>query len=391
VFTILDRYILRQLAYAFTVWLLTFVGLMVVLNAFIRLQDFMDAAHAVGRPGFGVLSVMARYFAVRLPVFFHVLCPAAMLGGAMFTMAQLNRNNELTPMRASGISLYRTLAPVFLFAFAVTGVLVAVQESVIPALVPQLQYTEAVLRGGSESVFENLDLTDAEGNNWDLPRFRRGEDRIEGRLLITRYHEDTAVPMTQLTARAAVWRRTAGDRVPRWHLYEGTETRRDENGERLSADDADYETRFGTDDEAYVILRPDDATDDPFRVVSDFTPADIVDVNTSVMYQSTAALRRVFASNPDRRDVAVAIHQRYAFPVANVVLLLLGLPFVLRTGTRSIFGGLLICICICGAFYGLRVFCNELGRSALHPAVAAWTPIALFGPLGIFFFDSVRT
>ena len=73
------------------------------------------------------------------------------------------------------------------------------------------------------------------------------------------------------------------------------------------------------------------------------------------------------------------------------MLLLLGLPFVLGTEAKSTFGGLIVCIVICAAFYGTHALCTELGKETLSPAAAAWLPIAVFGPLGIFLFDWVRT
>ncbi|HUU42542.1 MAG TPA: LptF/LptG family permease [Planctomycetota bacterium] len=394
-FSILDRYIIRSFLYSFLVCAVALIGLMMVLHAFLRLKDFMEAAHAQAGPGFGVLSVMVKYYAARLPVYFHTMSPAILLTAAMFCMAQFNKNNELVPMRASGISLFRTLVPLFVFAVLLTGVLFLVQETVIPALVPRIKYTEAMLEGGAENVYEDLDLYDPEGNNWDLPRFRRGEDVMAGKILLTRYYPETDgsrhAVMTRIQAESAVWKRTATDGVPRWHLQNGEETRRDADGSRISAADGNYNTRFGEGDDAYVVLRPDDVPDTPFRVVSSFRPRDIVDDDTSVLYQSSSRLRRLYAVDPTRREVGVALHSRYAFPISNIVLLLLGLPFVLNTESKSTFGGIVVCIMICAMFYGVHAVCTQLGKSTLSPVAAAWLPIALFGPVGIFLFDGVRT
>ena len=139
------------------------------------------------------------------------------------------------------------------------------------------------------------------------------------------------------------------------------------------------------------MLRSQDNPTDKFRVVSSFEPPDIVDVDTSVLYQSSGKLRTLYASDPSRRDVGVALHNRYAFPISNIVLLLLGLPFVLGTESKGTFGGVVICIMICGAFYGVHALCTQLGKTTLPPAAAAWLPIALFGPIGIFLFDGVKT
>lgn len=386
--SILDRYITRSLLYSFTVVALALLGLSIMLDAFLRIKDFMGAAHAPAAPGFGVMSVMVQYYAVRLPVFFQLVCPAVMLTAAMFCMAQLNKNNELTPIRASGISLYRTLAPVFIFAILVTAFAFVNQELVIPALVGRLRATESILEAGKTSVLDLLDLDDDQHNNWDITRYVKGEEKIEG-LLITARHPDSPYVKVHVKADSAKWKRTAGDGVPRWHLSNGTETRYDLSRQRLTADEANYDTRFGED--GYVILRPDDKRDDPFRLASNFKPADMIPADVGLSYRSSAYLRQRYEADPARRDVAMILQNRYAFPFANLVLLLLGLPFVLGTEAKSTFGGLIVCIIICAAFYGTHALCTELGKETLSPAAAAWLPIAVFGPLGVFLFDWVRT
>jgi lipopolysaccharide export system permease protein len=385
---ILDRYLVRSLVYSYMVVGVALMGLTMMLDAFLRIKDFMEAAHAPAAPGFGVMSVMVQYYAVRLPVFYQRISPAVMLTAAMFCMAQFNKNNELMPIRASGVSLYRTLVPVFLIGVAVTGLIFVNQEIVIPALVPQLRTTESILDAGETSVLKRLYLNDDRENNWDVARYNKGEERVEGVLLTARYG-DTLVNRVHVRAESAKWKRTAGDGVPRWHLSNGIQIRYQPTGERLTADAGNYDPQFGID--GYVVLRPDDRVDDPFRIVSNFTPRDMIPADVGLAYQSSAYLRRVLAASPGRRDVAMVLHNRLAFPLANIVLLLLGLPFVLGTEAKSTFGGLIVCIVICAAFYGTHALCTELGKETLSPAAAAWLPIAVFGPLGIFLFDWVRT
>ncbi|HUW57546.1 MAG TPA: LptF/LptG family permease [Planctomycetota bacterium] len=388
--SILDRYITRSILYSYVVCAVALVGLTMVLDAFSRIKDFMDAAHAPGGPGMGVLSVMIEYYSVRLPLFYHTVSPAIMLSAAMFCVAQLNRNNELVPMRASGISLFRILTPVFLFAIVVTAFLAVNQEKIIPTLVNKIKYTESLLEGGATSIFDTLDLDDERGNNWDIPRYKQGEDIMEGTVLLKSYYPKTRSRRVHVTAASGKWKRTVSDGVPRWHLSNGTETRYDENGRRLDADEGDYDPRFG--EEGYIVLRPGDVSRDPFRIVSNFRPIDITPEDTSVLYQGSSRLREIYAFDPSRTDVAVALYSRYAFPLSNLVLLLLGLPFVLGTESKGTFAGLAICVVICAAFYGIHALCAELGKEAtLSPAAAAWLPIALFTPLGLFLFDGVRT
>jgi lipopolysaccharide export LptBFGC system permease protein LptF len=302
-------------------------------------------------------------------------------------MAQLNKNNELTPIRASGISLYRTLAPVFLVAVIATAVSFLNQELVIPSLVDELRSTESMLDVGKKSVLGRLNLRDEEGNAWVIQGFLRGEEIMQN-LLVTANPPGTAEARVYVTAETGKWKRTASDGKPRWHLSNGTELRF-KGHDRLAASEGDYDVRFGED--GYVVLLPDDKNNDPYRLVSSFTPRDMIPAEVGLAYQSSAHLRGLYAEEPTRRDLSMLIQGRYAFPFANIVLLLIGLPFVLGVEGKSAFAGLIVCIVICGAFYGTWALCNELGKEILSPPAAAWLPIAVFGPMGIFLFDWVRT
>jgi lipopolysaccharide export system permease protein len=393
VLTILDRYIIRSFLYSYLVCAVALLGLTMVLDAFLRIKEFMDAAYTPGAPGFGMLSVMLQYYSVRLPVFFQMISPAILLTAAMFCVGQLNKNNELVPMRASGISLFRTLAPLFLFGILLTALLVVNQELIVPAMVAKIKYTESLLEGRSNTVYDRLEIEDEMGNKWSIPRYEAGEERIKGTLHLVSYYRQEPrrrVIRTDITAESAKWKRTRSDGMARWHLSNGAESRHYSSGARIATEDGNYDSRFGED--GYIVLRPGEKTDDEFRLASNLRPIDMIPLHESVLYQSSAKLGELFARDPSRADIAVALSERYSFPLSNIVLLLLGLPFVLGTESKGTFSGLVTCVVICAAFYAVHAFCIELGnKSSLSPELAAWLPIALFGPLGIFLFDWVKT
>jgi len=387
--SLLDRYVIRSFVYSYLICLVAMMGLTVVFDAFIHIKKFWEATQSEAVSA-GVLSVMLQYYAVRLPVIFHSVSPAITPTAAMFCMAQLNRNNELIPMRASGISLFRTLAPLFLFAILLTGVLVAVQELLIPSLKDRIREYEAMIDRPEDRNYHDLELTDDYWNNWSITGYEP-VTMMTTQVYITSFYEGTSKTCTQVLAKSAKWKLSESDGKPRWHLSNGEEFRYDEEGKLLSAAaGGNYKIRFGVD--GYIVLRPDDPSDDPYRIRSDFTPKDIAPEDKGVLFLSTSQLRAKYLDDPTNNTIAVALHSRYAFPFANLVLLMLGLPFVLGTESKSTFGGLIICIAICAGYYGVNALCTELGRiGTLSPVAAAWLPIALFGPLGIFLFDGVKT
>ncbi len=80
-------------------------------------------------------------------------------------------------------------------------------------------------------------------------------------------------------------------------------------------------------------------------------------------------------------------HVRVTEPINNIVMLLLGLPFILSR-QRNIKTSVTLCVLICILFYTFIYICRYMG---LPPALAAWLPILLFGPVAAVLYDSVKT
>jgi len=80
-------------------------------------------------------------------------------------------------------------------------------------------------------------------------------------------------------------------------------------------------------------------------------------------------------------------HIRFADPINNLVMLLLGRPFILSR-QRNIKASAGLCLLMVGAFYAFMHVCRYTG---LSPTLAAWLPVMLFGPVSVVMLDSVKT
>jgi lipopolysaccharide export LptBFGC system permease protein LptF len=89
----------------------------------------------------------------------------------------------------------------------------------------------------------------------------------------------------------------------------------------------------------------------------------------------------------------VRLHNRLAMPLAPLVLLLLGIPFVAITQRQNLFVGVGACLLISTGYYVLVFLCLDGGvRSEISPALAGWLPPLVFGSLGfVLFFRRLRT
>jgi len=90
---------------------------------------------------------------------------------------------------------------------------------------------------------------------------------------------------------------------------------------------------------------------------------------------------------PDRDAAVMLRHIRVTDPISNLLMLLLGIPFILSR-ERNIKASATLCLLMVGAYYAFTYICRYVG---LPPVWAAWLPILLFGPVAVVMLDSIKT
>ena len=126
-------------------------------------------------------------------------------------------------------------------------------------------------------------------------------------------------------------------------------------------------------------------------IPSDITPEAIILRQSAewVNYMSTFQLTQLlqFERIPGERAAVLTLHTRVANPINNLVMLLLGLPFILSR-QRNLKQSVGLNILVVGAFYVFMYACRYID---IAPVWAAWLPVLVFGPLAVVMFDTVKT
>ncbi len=108
------------------------------------------------------------------------------------------------------------------------------------------------------------------------------------------------------------------------------------------------------------------------------------------VYMSTGQLTELLNSgkaiNP--HQVQLTKNIRIADPVNNIVMLLLGLPFILSR-ERNLKASALLCVIMVGSFFAFIYVCRFLMPE--QPFWAAYMPILLFGPVSAVMLDAIKT
>ena len=121
---ILDEYVLREFFMTFVMVLVTFVMLMLIFTFFELLSDIIKNRTP--------LVTVGEYLINLTPSMIYLITPLSVLIGVLVVFGIMNRNSELTAMKATGISLYRITVPVVAIAAVLSVSLFMFDELYLP-------------------------------------------------------------------------------------------------------------------------------------------------------------------------------------------------------------------------------------------------------------------
>ncbi len=373
IFSTMDRYVGRRFLGIYGICLLGFVMLFIVVDGVGRLGDFVEA-HERHPEGASALALGLQFYLNRIPSFSVLFAPYLTLFAAIACLMTFTRHNELAPMISAGRSLHRILLPVYLSAIVITGVLLVAEEVVVPRSIAQVEAVERRMEGEKTARGEKVPhLRDAQ-NTFIVERWFRDDLRLGGVRALHFADATGGLPGGVFQADALVYRRRESDGHVGWFPVGG----------RL--------TPYGKDDEGRLheelLLPPDEP------IAFDITPTQLdVLAEEKVEALSSAKLRELRALYPDKySELSMQLYSRRTRPLANFILLLMGLPFVARPGQRSIAAGLAVAFGCCIVYMAFNLFFQEMGaRGAVNPLIASWIGPVFFGAVGIARLDKVIT
>jgi lipopolysaccharide export system permease protein len=357
----LDRYLLRQFLWVLLVLLTSFLGLYVVAD---MVNNFDELSSHAAKNG-GLVPVVSAYYGQRALPFIDIVSSLLILMAAMFSLAAFRRHNEMTALLAAGISKRRIVRPIILAAIVLTALAAANRELLIPRFRQQLGYNAQDLSKDQvrdiRHVYDNQTdiLIGGQGiilrtQEIDRPTFflPRGLDQYGGQLTAKRARYLTADEnhgagylLTQVQQPANL------DNQPSLRLGEQPVI--------ITARDADWLQPK----ECFVVSRVDFEQLSSGRGGKQF----------SSTREMIAALR-----NPSLEYG----HARLVKPLADMLVLMLGLPLVLSRENRNPLLAAFLSAIVVGLFWAVTAGCHYLGENlTIHPALAAWCPLMIFSPV----------
>ncbi|HOI56983.1 MAG TPA: LptF/LptG family permease [Phycisphaerae bacterium] len=396
-----DRYILKGFLFSLAVVFVSMIALTIMIDMVVNLDEFLK----IGRDQEQTISTMdillhiGRYYMYRTLEYFQWLCGAAVLVAAAFTMARLNKTNELIAFKASGVSVYRLLWPIIVCGLAMSAVYVINQEVLIPRSANELTGKRGVV--GSDEPFEVRHIEDASNALMNAERYLPAEQAmvsvvldVKGRRV--RYPVTIVLRDEQsrnrffITADRAEYDPRIGAKGG-WRLYhevvgQDGSTKLVYGGKKVAAPERGRAHAVAAVEEGETV----------FEFETDIDPAALVRRKHSKFFQYLSFMTmRGLLNDPsavDPRVAQVTMHKHFSKPILNVVLLLLGLPFVVGREGRSYFTSIAACIGLFVLVLAVEYAATEFGQSGhIHPILAAYLPVFVFTPVAVIAMETIRT
>ncbi len=350
------------------------------LLAIFYIATFIDLVDKLLR-GDTTTRMLLSYFYFQTPQFVYYVIPMAVLVATLVTVGVLSKNSELMVMRACGISLYRTAAPLIVFALAASAVLYGLQERVLAQTRREADRLERIIRKWppAASPLDRRWVVGVDGSMYHYEFFDPRSDRFT-RLHVYRLDQSSWRLQTITYARDATPAR-AGDTEEGaaviWKMQQGW-VREVTSAQAATGDVSVRYSPFTAHD---VSLEP------PKYFKSDTPDPDMMRYG-----QLKEFISRLESSGADVARYEVALQRKIAFPLVTLVMTMLAVPFAVMTGRRGAMYGIGAAIVIAIVYRTAESVLAAFGAGGLlPPTLAAWAPNLLFGAAAAYLILTVRT
>jgi lipopolysaccharide export system permease protein len=361
---LLDRYLLRELLVPLAYCLGGFLIFYVAFDLIFEINRFQE--------GHLLFLDVVEYYIVTLPeILSDQVIPVSLLLACLYALTNHSLHNELTAMRAAGVSLWRLSLPYLGVGMAGGMAIFALNELWVPRAADKSRdILERRKNPGQDRNWTGrLDFhNEAERRHWNMARFNRATSEMTGPTVTWESPDGSS---HAIFAKSGIY--TNGQ----WRFY---------NLERW--DRAAGEAGF-----------PQQTTNSVLDISFSETPASIrTEIKVSALSPTEAAkgpqlsiheLLTYLRWHPhlDREkrwpSLMTQLQGRIAAPFTCLAVVLIALPFGARSGRRNAFVGVAGSIFICFAYFILQRVSVGLGVAGyLPPVVAAWLPNLVFGGAG---------
>lgn len=358
---ILDRYVMRKYLAIFFLVFAALLLISIIVTFFERLDNVYQHNKA--------LTLLLTYIQYRIPEFIHFILPVATLASTLLTLGLLTKSNEVTAMKACGISLYRlTLSIIFLAALASLFAF-GIQERLLPSANKK-----------AEEVWNRINDIPPRTYNFLDRRWVLSKDK--DRIFHYRYYDPIAGVFSQLSVYELD--------LPSWTLKRRIFAEKGRiEGNNLWCIKG-WSRHFGGQMSARLEVFKEmglRVEEEAGYFVKEWKEPSLMNY---VELRSYIADIKEMGFETRRFDVDLS--SKISFPFVSLVMALIGIPFAFSMGKKGTLVGIGLSIAIAMVYWGVLGVFKSLGYVGFLSAfLGSWGPNLVFGLTGLYLLFRLRT
>jgi LPS export ABC transporter permease LptG len=360
---ILDDFVLRDLVLNLALVVAAMLMLSLVFTVF-ELYGDIQRNHVSG-------WIIGEYLLNVTPFLLYNTAQYGVLLAVLITLGMMQRYNEVTALKATGISIYRIIVPVLVAAMLVGAALFLSDQFYLPHANKRQDALLNTIKGRPPQTYLNPYHKWIFGQHSTIYyyQFFDPDKNQFGDLSVFQFNPVTFQMQSRIYAGRANW----DDHLQRWVCSQGWQR---------SFHDAAMQN-FQTYD---VSTFP--AVSEP---PSYFTKE--VKQSQEMNYQQLRSyIHDLQQSGFEVVRLRVQLQKKLAFPVITFVMALLAIPFALSAGKRSAVAGIATAVGIAAVYSVVSGLFEAMGNiSQLPPVLAAWSPDVIFALVGGYLILKVPT
>jgi LPS export ABC transporter permease LptF/LPS export ABC transporter permease LptG len=360
---ILDDYVLRDFFIYLVMIASTFLVLLLVFTLFELLGDIL-------RNNISPLLV-GEYLVNVMPYFLYNMAPLSVLLAVLVCFGLMQRANEITAIKATGISIYRIIVPVLLASALLAVGLFFFDQFYLPHANKRQDALRNEIKGKPPQTYLNPDRKWIFGQHANIYYYRLFDpDRDQfGRLSVFQFDPATFELVRRVYAERAHW----DEHLNRWVCTEGWE--RTLQGPAIES----YRT--------FDVSTFPAISEDPSYFKKEVKQSS--EMNYEELRQYIHDLQQ---SGFEVVRLRVQLQKKFAYPVIAFVMAVLAIPFALSTGKKGTIAGVAVAVGVAVIYWTVSGLFEAMGNiSQLPPIMAAWAPDVIFAFIGGYMILKVPT
>ena len=360
---ILDDYVLRDFSVYLVMIYAAFLILFLVFTLFELLGDILRNQIS--------FWVVGEYLLNVSPYFLYAIAPMGTLFAVVITLGLMQRSNEITAIKATGMSIYRIVVPVLVAAGIVAGGLFVLDQFYLPHTNKRQDALRNQIKGKPPQTYLNPDRKWIFGQNSTIYYYQLFDpDRDQfGSLSAFQFDPKTFVMQERIYASRAAW----DENLRRWVCTQGWS--RTLQGPAIE--------HYGTFEVATF-----NALSEP----PNYFKKEVVQSSEMSYAELRSYIHDLQQSGFDVVRLKVQLHKKFAFPVIVLVMAVLAVPFSVSAGKRGAIAGVAVAAGIAVVYLSVSGLFEAMGNvSQLPPVLAAWSPDLIFGLVGGYLILKVPT